>query len=339
MKKKFKVGSDNFNLGLGVKPGDIIEVEDNIILTINGKPSNSAIKWSFPKRPFRGKYSDWQELLSEEEIKVGDVLYVKEDASGIKGWMLGRISSLEKFSGGIEKGIADFIHKFEPANHGIFVNFVKNNTWCFSSPPTRTYRRATEEEIQWLDACITANKYMEKEEALKKNIPEYVECVKTFFAEAGQVGKIFKTSSPFPNFKFCENLTWVGVLEANPEYFKPSTKEAYEAQSSPRIEYYKCIKAGAGFTEGKIYKINGGKQLEDSFAFTNDHGKPDGWAGGNKNHFTPSTEADFLSQSYLKWKISLYANDDNGNFKHNEIPKIIHSIEKVRAKIIPVKAI
>ena len=88
---------------------------------------------------------------------------------------------------------------------------------------------ATPEEKHWLETCIKADKFVSYEEAMKSFIPEYVECLieyKGFCAEDAIVGKIYKTSV---ECSFTIN-GWNHIFKNHSEKFKPSTKEAYDAQ-------------------------------------------------------------------------------------------------------------
>jgi len=93
---------------------------------------------------------------------------------------------------------------------------------------------ATPEEKHWLETCIKADKFVEYEEAMKTFVPEYVECVnwKSYLTNPSHVeGVVYKILDG-------------GFVELNPKYnlglptrylthqgsFKPSTKEAYDAQ-------------------------------------------------------------------------------------------------------------
>ena len=87
-------------------------------------------------------------------------------------------------------------------------------------------RLATSEEKHWLNCCITADKFITFEEAMKTFIPEYVECIK---ALAGiTIGKIL----PVKNNMIIDGTFNNYSIKANDiyNYFKPSTKEACDAQ-------------------------------------------------------------------------------------------------------------
>jgi len=94
-------------------------------------------------------------------------------------------------------------------------------------------RLATSEEKHWLNKCIKLDKFITFEEAMKTFIPEYYEYVH----ETGMnftKNRIYKCLDP-SNLEKVHNFIddcnipngWSGL---NHKYFKPSTKEAYDAQ-------------------------------------------------------------------------------------------------------------
>ena len=96
---------------------------------------------------------------------------------------------------------------------------------------------ATPEEKHWLETCIKENKFVYYEEAMKTFIPEYLELLPGWSRHVEFVGEIFDTKKDFQEqfkkFKFISKHTnWKEVLHLNwiPIFFKPSTKEAYDAQ-------------------------------------------------------------------------------------------------------------
>lgn len=79
--------------------------------------------------------------------------------------------------------------------------------------------------------CWKDNKWAEIVSLPKKveDIPEYVEVLGGF--DSTQTGKIFKTSDKFPSHLAEWNYgNWKETLRLHGEYFKSSTKEAYDAQ-------------------------------------------------------------------------------------------------------------
>lgn len=101
---------------------------------------------------------------------------------------------------------------------------------------------AIQEEVQWLDKCIEVNKFISKEEALRRTkIPEYVECIKQVHTNSTpKIGEIIKANSEGTLIGICtyDSYTYRTC-------FKPSTKEAYDAQLNKEIK----------FEVGKWYKI------------------------------------------------------------------------------------
>lgn len=103
-------------------------------------------------------------------------------------------------------------------------------------------REATFSERQWLDKCIDTNKFIPKEKALKgkKEIPEYVECIRVDNGlcsdlvrdkEKEIVGTIRKTSE-LPSWVrgWTLNEFWKKYIH----YYKSSTKEAFDQQNKPK---------------------------------------------------------------------------------------------------------
>jgi hypothetical protein len=88
---------------------------------------------------------------------------------------------------------------------------------------------ATLEEKHWLTSCITADKFIEYNEAMKTFIPEYIECTnpqswKTTIKE-NNANLIFKN-----DFKSTCHTQIKDLNLLTTSQFKPSTKEAYDAQ-------------------------------------------------------------------------------------------------------------
>ena len=80
-------------------------------------------------------------------------------------------------------------------------------------------------------------KYVLKEsiETPKEVIPEYVELLEGF--DNTCTGKIFDTNQPIPQMSGWSNQwTWESIFKNNTQrsYFKPSTKEAFDAQNNPK---------------------------------------------------------------------------------------------------------
>lgn len=112
-------------------------------------------------------------------------------------------------------------------------NFVINGIWAYKDS-NRTYRLATAEERHWLNVSIKANKFVERDEAMKSFVPEYFEAVES---SAGYtIGKVYKTIHG-------STSQWYRSIDDNDEEngwgdtrFKPSTKEAYDAQFPVKVE-------------------------------------------------------------------------------------------------------
>jgi len=95
-------------------------------------------------------------------------------------------------------------------------------------------RLATPEEKHWLETCIQQDKYVSYEEAMKTFIPEYVECIRSStngFTE-NKIYKIEKNWNDNINFQLIDNDSSNRnvIMNGGLWSFKPSTKEAYDAQ-------------------------------------------------------------------------------------------------------------
>lgn len=122
-----------------------------------------------------------------------------------------------------------YLNKHSLSGRGFGLNLTFKND--FKSDWHLSYnnmREATPEEKHWLETCIKADQFVSYEDAMKTFIPEYVECInpsawrQTIKENNGNL--IFKS-----DFK---STCYVQILEVLPqsESFKPSTKEAYDAQ-------------------------------------------------------------------------------------------------------------
>ena len=88
------------------------------------------------------------------------------------------------------------------------------------------FYNATPEEKHWLETCIKADKFISYEDAMKTFIPEYVECTQDQYQSSYKVGIIYKLKNTL-----IENETGgMAYWAYNQHRFKPSTKEAYDAQ-------------------------------------------------------------------------------------------------------------
>ena len=98
---------------------------------------------------------------------------------------------------------------------------------------TLQWSLATPEEKHWLNTCIEQDKFITFEEAMKTFIPEYIECIASV-TDSFTENKIYKIENfdNNRNFNILDNdndlrrLLMTGGLWS----FKPSTKEAYDAQ-------------------------------------------------------------------------------------------------------------
>lgn len=95
------------------------------------------------------------------------------------------------------------------------------------------FSEATLEEKHWLETCIKADQFVSYEEAVKTFIPEYVECISLTYPNMkdinfGEIGRIYKVSNY--NHSISDMTINEHILSVGKERFKPSTKEAYDAQ-------------------------------------------------------------------------------------------------------------
>ena len=207
----------------------------------------------------------------------------------------------------------NFLNKYNENTDRSYGLDLKNNSdfktnWFLSYSDMR---EATSEEKHWLETCIKENKFISYEEAMKTFIPEYVEWIDNI--GSGNLGyqtkdhfkknKIFKTDVELPYHGF-QTQNWIKHLEIYANNYKPSTKEAYDAQfvvkepkivlEEPKDKVLQRIDLlGKGITigqvqcsEGGIYKIgdkitvfdkyspNKGKMFTiQSFRWSNDKSK------------------------------------------------------------------
>jgi hypothetical protein len=124
-----------------------------------------------------------------------------------------------------------------------FINKIQNghlNIKCWISIPdeyfyknssnnqTNNIINATSEEKHWLNEAIKLDKFITFEEAMKTFIPEYVEAIQQ--SDGYTIGKIYKTLSDSTE-KWYKNIDDKNRENGwNYLNFKPSTKEAYDAQ-------------------------------------------------------------------------------------------------------------
>lgn len=126
-----------------------------------------------------------------------------------------------------------FINK-EGTNYSIEYSKIKEANFYKTSGFTYIEaREATEEEKHWLETCIKADQFVSYEEAMKTFIPEYVECISLTYPNMkdinfGEIGKIYKVLNY--NYSISDMTINEYFHSVGKERFKPSTKEAYDAQ-------------------------------------------------------------------------------------------------------------
>ena len=120
-------------------------------------------------------------------------------------------------------------HSLNVRGYGLDLKFKDDfrSDWYLSYTDMR---EATPEEKHWLETCIKDAQFVSYEEAMKTFIPEYVECIAIYgYCE---IGEIYDTKDDNLAKSKC-NLSWYKILVTYPNLntrFKPSTKEAYDAQ-------------------------------------------------------------------------------------------------------------
>jgi hypothetical protein len=139
-------------------------------------------------------------------------------------------------------------HKVCGVHIGEFQNeFVSNMQTHDGSFTITQLREATPEEKHWLQYCISADKFVSKEEAMKTFISEYVECIKV--DSELTLNTIYKVKSSkkwiAPDINGCDIVIYVEPTSIDgPFYlshFKPSTKEAYDAQFVVKVKPFEIL--------------------------------------------------------------------------------------------------
>ena len=169
------------------------------------------------------------EYIKENELIKDEVYYVEDP----NHWMIGLVTLPNNGdnNGLALRGRATIITKREI--------FSKDTDWCYKDL-NRTYRLATPNEKHWLNCCITANKFITFEEAMKTFIPEYVECLMVNTASMhskyqgiipilNKIYEVAERSFPEKGVRELAVITKCGVTMYD-KHTKPSTKEAYDAQ-------------------------------------------------------------------------------------------------------------
>ena len=146
------------------------------------------------------------EYIKKEELIIGEV-YTHQNGNICRCDQITNTTICGKYI-----NITDHEFRKPPENPG---NFRINEM-----------RLATSEEKHWLNCCITANKFITFEEAMKTFIPEYAECTKEQHRSSYKVGIIYKLK----NTLIENEIGGVAYWAYNQHRFKPSTKEAYDAQ-------------------------------------------------------------------------------------------------------------
>lgn len=165
------------------------------------------------------------------------------------------------------------------------------------------FTAATQEQIDHLDACIAAGKYVEAPEKPKFEVGKWYKNLDSSEQWIGKFEKQYSNTLDFGGYEFIDNIG---------EYHKTSSlsylysKNAIEIADLQEIqqylpeghpdridtvpEYVECLENYVDqFTKGKIYKTRSyfGSVVEDDSGYSN------GWS---KNKFKPSTKEAYLAQ-------------------------------------------
>jgi hypothetical protein len=178
-------------------------------------------------------FSDW----CEQNGHKPDFMKVKEKQLTVDDLVEGEIYWTDKPN--------EYIFKASKNGKGyngfIYKNYIFNNIKDETFKEWGILRKATPEEKQWLETCISLNKFVTLEESKrlstnnveekKEDIPEYVECIKIWQGHFGNsvVGKvysIYNSISEFSKHTLKEILERKALTTHWEEYFKPSTKAA-----------------------------------------------------------------------------------------------------------------
>lgn len=199
----------------------------------------------------------------------------------------------------------------------------------FHAKYLKNIRKATTDEIEWLDLCIKNNKFMEKpDEKINNDIFEIGAWYKCFWKVNNNTIYIKPTSKDNVTITCLgKNSIWPYYLDfiyedgsyfkeklLNPEKLKtldeiqkylPENHEDkikhelvnFKKQDSVlETKYWRCTGVSYDFTKGKIYKLRDDKKITDSHCFIDDTNRSNGFSIDNIKFFEPATESDFLNQ-------------------------------------------
>lgn len=179
------------------------------------------------------KFYDYlaSKLLKVEDLVEGEIYFVNYDTADSRYINLSDGKEKIKFALAIDK---KYFHSGKGTN-------------CLGA---KLYRLATPEEKKWLNVCIKQNNFIAKEDLhlyddvtfkLKSpNISEYAdyyECIKPYngIDKVGMIYRYDKTNFYDKDNKLISFCSQDSINIKN--WFKPSTKEAYEAQSKPKPKF------------------------------------------------------------------------------------------------------
>lgn len=249
----------------------------NIDLTFILPRDPEEFKW-FPTLQEAQKFSD--ELLGKsktelriEDLVEGEFYYCETNISKeLKQWVYKYLTST----------INPTSCTYAARINGSY--YDKNSSIVCAIDHVKNLRLATSSEKKWLKTCIKQDKFIPKEDLDKyddegnlmgsKEYPEYYECIEGNCVEftKGRIYKIVNSKNLEDVCNFVDNQGKKdGWAEDNYNHFKPSTKEAYDAQFKKDEEFKVgdkviCIKNegfkidGFNYSEclkiGKLYTVN-----------------------------------------------------------------------------------
>lgn len=122
-------------------------------------------------------------LKKAENSLIIDEYYTVTNSNG---YMIGKVTipMTEDSKDGYIRGRATVVTNFDNQKE-----FSTDDVWCYKSAD-RTFRKSTSDEIQWLDGCIKADKYIPKEEVVT-----YKEQTMTYKFKVGDKVKTVRSGS------------------------------------------------------------------------------------------------------------------------------------------------
>ena len=156
---------------IGTKYRDINDKHEFIIESISWPDSNfNDIIWAERGKGYLYHKGVWAEIVSKPEIKI-----TLDDLEKDKYYAYRRVNNPDKWNIFKSKGKTYYIGSICYAISNLIYEYYSNSSFypCIGQPnEIIEYRVATQEEINWLDLCISANKFVEK--PIKSNQEEVI---------------------------------------------------------------------------------------------------------------------------------------------------------------------